>query len=163
MRQIWRRLFHHIKAARHKPHNTGHLDKMGCEPTRLCSIQKHACHAIENEDAISYRATHLNATQVLRVTAKPTSLDGGYVVQLKKSGQEFSIPQGKTILQVLREAGVSAPYSCEEGVCAACQVNVLSGIPDHRDSVLSAGERESGKTMLICCSGSKSARIVIDF
>ncbi|MBC9968580.1 iron-sulfur cluster-binding domain-containing protein, partial [Ralstonia insidiosa] len=91
------------------------------------------------------------------------ALDGGYIVQLNKTGQEFAVPQGKAILQVLREAGVSAPYSCEEGICGACQVNVLFGVPDHRDSALSASERESGKTMLICCSGSKSERIVIDF
>jgi len=91
------------------------------------------------------------------------ALDGGYVVQLQRTGQEFAVPQGKTILQVLREAGVSAPYSCEEGICGACQVNVVSGVPDHRDSVLSASEQQSGKTMLICCSGSKTERLVIDF
>jgi ferredoxin-NADP reductase len=91
------------------------------------------------------------------------ALDGGYVVQLHKSGRELAVPPGKTILQVLRDAGVSAPYSCEEGICGACQVNVVSGVPDHRDSVLGASERESGKIMMICCSGSKSERIVIDF
>jgi ferredoxin-NADP reductase len=91
------------------------------------------------------------------------ALDGGYVVQLQRTGQEFAVPQGKTILQVLREAGVSAPYSCEEGICGACQVNVVSGVPEHRDSVLSASEQQSGKTMLICCSGSKTERLVIDF
>ncbi|WP_433706423.1 flavin reductase family protein [Paraburkholderia sacchari] len=96
-------------------------------------------------------------------TKQLVTLDGGYIVQLHKTGQEFAVPRGKTILQVLREAGESAPYSCEEGVCGACQVNVLAGVPDHRDSVLRASERESGKTMLICCSASKTGRIVIDF
>jgi len=91
------------------------------------------------------------------------ALDGGYVVQLHRTGQEFAVPQGMTILRVLRDAGVSAPYSCEEGICGACQVNVVSGVPDHRDSVLSASEQQSGKTMLICCSGSRTERIVIDF
>lgn len=91
------------------------------------------------------------------------ALDGGYVVQLQRTGQEFAVPKGKTILQVLREAGVSAPYSCEEGICGACQVDVISGVPDHRDSVLSASEQQSGKTMLICCSGSRTERLVIDF
>jgi len=84
-------------------------------------------------------------------------------VQLHKTGREFAVPHGKTILQVLREAGLSAPYSCEEGVCGACQVDVVSGVPDHRDLILRASEHASGKTMLICCSGAKSGRIVIDF
>jgi tetrachlorobenzoquinone reductase len=91
------------------------------------------------------------------------ALDGGYVVQLHRTGQEFAIPKGRTILQVLRDAGVSAPYSCEEGICGACQVNVVSGVPDHRDSVLSPSEQQTGKTMLICCSGSRTERLVIDF
>jgi ferredoxin-NADP reductase len=91
------------------------------------------------------------------------ALDGGYVVQLHRTGQEFGVPKGKTILQVLRDSGVGAPYSCEEGICGACQVNVISGIPDHRDSVLSESDQRSGKTMLICCSGSKTERLVIDF
>jgi tetrachlorobenzoquinone reductase len=91
------------------------------------------------------------------------ALEGGYVVQLHRTGQEFAVPEGKTILQVLRESGVGAPYSCEEGICGACQVDVISGVPDHRDSVLSASDQRSGKTMLICCSGSKTDRLVIDF
>jgi tetrachlorobenzoquinone reductase len=89
--------------------------------------------------------------------------EGGFVVQLHRTGQQFEVPPGKTILQVLREAGVSAPYSCEEGICGACQVDVLEGTPDHRDSVLSEREQIAGDTMLICCSGSKSERLVIDF
>jgi ferredoxin-NADP reductase len=91
------------------------------------------------------------------------AINGGYVVQLQHTGQEFKVPEGKTILQVLREANVSAPYSCEQGICGACQVKVVSGVPDHRDSVLSASEQQSGKAMLICCSGSKTERLVIDF
>ncbi|SPB13933.1 ferredoxin [Caballeronia novacaledonica] len=89
--------------------------------------------------------------------------EGGFVVQLHRTGQQFEVPQGKTILQVLREAGVSAPYSCEEGICGACQVDVIEGTPDHRDSVLSEREQVAGDVMLICCSGSKSERLVIDF
>ncbi|BBU33039.1 oxidoreductase (plasmid) [Burkholderia sp. THE68] len=89
--------------------------------------------------------------------------DGGFVVQLHRTGQQFEVPAGKTILQVLRESGVAAPYSCEEGICGACQVDVVEGTPDHRDSVLTEREQASSRTMLICCSGSKSGRLVIDF
>ena len=87
---------------------------------------------------------------------------GGYAVQLKKSGREFAIPEGKTILQVLRDAGVEMTYSCEEGVCGACETAVISGTPDHRDNILTEAERKASKTMMICCSGSKSPRLVLD-
>jgi ferredoxin-NADP reductase len=90
------------------------------------------------------------------------SLEGGFVVELARSGGEFTIPPNKSILAVLRDAGVDIPYSCEDGVCGACETSVISGIPDHRDSVLSKAERESSKTMMICCGGCRDGRLVLD-
>ncbi|MBX9760140.1 MAG: PDR/VanB family oxidoreductase [Beijerinckiaceae bacterium] len=87
---------------------------------------------------------------------------GGYVVELRKSGKEYSIPEGKTILEVLVEDGVDIMYSCQEGVCGACETAVISGTPDHRDGILTDAERVASKTMMICCSGSKSPRLVLD-
>jgi ferredoxin-NADP reductase len=90
------------------------------------------------------------------------ALDGGYIVELKKSGREFAVPAGKSILHVLQESGINVPSSCEEGVCGACETRVISGIPDHRDAILSAAERQDNATMMICCSGCKSGRLVLD-
>ena len=87
---------------------------------------------------------------------------GGYVVELRRSGREFPIPEGRTILQVLRDAGVDVPYSCEEGVCGACETQVVSGEVDHRDNILTEKERLESKTIMVCCSGSKSPRLVLD-
>jgi vanillate O-demethylase ferredoxin subunit len=47
-------------------------------------------------------------------------------------------------------------------VCATCETAVLEGIPDHRDLVLTENERAANKTMMVCCSGSKSERLVLD-
>jgi ferredoxin-NADP reductase len=90
------------------------------------------------------------------------NLAGGFVVQLARSGKEFAIPPGKSILEVLRAAGLELSYSCEEGVCGACETALISGIPDHRDSVLSATERAANKSVMICCSGCKGDRLVLD-
>ena len=87
---------------------------------------------------------------------------GGYAVTLARSGRSFAIPAGKSILDTLLDAGVDAPFSCTQGVCGACEVKVLEGIPDHQDSILSDEERSSGKTMMICCSGSKTSSLVLD-
>ena len=54
---------------------------------------------------------------------------GGFTVELARSGQEFFIPEGQTILQVLLDAGVDVDYSCELGICGACEQRVISGIP----------------------------------
>jgi vanillate O-demethylase ferredoxin subunit len=72
------------------------------------------------------------------------------------------VPAGKTSLDTLRDGGVDTPYSCTEGVCGTCETRVLEGVPDHRDLILTEQERASSKTMMICCSGSKSEKLVLD-
>jgi ferredoxin-NADP reductase len=88
--------------------------------------------------------------------------EGGYTVELAKSGQTFEIPEGRTILDILRDAGIAVNFSCEQGTCGACETKVLEGVPDHRDSLLSDEEQAANDTMMICCSGSKGARLVLD-
>jgi tetrachlorobenzoquinone reductase len=39
---------------------------------------------------------------------------------------------------------------------------VLEGVPDHRDLVLTEEERAANKTMMICCSGSRSEKLVLE-
>jgi ferredoxin-NADP reductase len=87
---------------------------------------------------------------------------GGFVVELARSGQEFIIPEGKTILQVLLDAGVDVDYSCELGICGACEQRVISGEPEHRDAILSEEEQAANDKVMICCAGCKSERLVLD-
>lgn len=96
-------------------------------------------------------------------TAKEApAAEGGFTVVLAKSGKSFVIAPGKTILETLTDAGLDVPSSCLEGVCGTCETRVLEGVPDHRDVVLTEAERKASKTMMICCSGSKSAKLVLD-
>jgi ferredoxin-NADP reductase len=96
-------------------------------------------------------------------TAKePPAVEGGFKVVLARSGREFVVPPGKTILDTLLDAGLDIPYSCMEGVCGTCETKVLEGSPDHRDLILTEEEHAAGKVMMICCSGSKSEKLVLD-
>lgn len=88
--------------------------------------------------------------------------EGGFVVVLARSQREVAVPKGKSILQCVRDLGVQVPFSCEEGICGACETRVIEGVPDHRDSILTESERKESATMMICCSGSKSPRLVLD-
>jgi tetrachlorobenzoquinone reductase len=96
-------------------------------------------------------------------TAKSeASTTGGFWVELARSGEEYYIPEGKKILEVLFEAGVDVDYSCELGICGACETRVISGIPDHRDAVLSEEEQATNTKVMICCAGCKTERLVLD-
>jgi vanillate O-demethylase ferredoxin subunit len=91
--------------------------------------------------------------------ARPT---GEFTVMLKRSGRTIVVPAGRTIMEVLQEAGIRVAYSCRSGVCGTCETRVLEGIPDHKDNVLSPREQASGKVIMICCSGAKTDRLVLD-
>lgn len=98
---------------------------------------------------------HFSATE-------PPAVEGGFHVTLARSGRSIAVPPGMTILNALIAAGLDPPCSCLEGVCGTCETRVVDGVPDHRDRVLSPQERASNKTMMLCCSGSKSAQLVLD-
>jgi vanillate O-demethylase ferredoxin subunit len=88
--------------------------------------------------------------------------DAPFEVELASTGQVFTIPPGRSIIEVLEEGGVDLIYDCQRGDCGICQAEIISGTPDHRDVVLSEAEREAGKVMQICVSRAKSQRIVLD-
>jgi vanillate O-demethylase ferredoxin subunit len=88
--------------------------------------------------------------------------DAPFEVVLQSTGETYLVPPGKSILDVLIEAGKDPMHDCKRGECGTCQVAVIEGIPDHRDFVLSPDEQAQGKLMQICVSRSKTPRLVID-
>jgi vanillate O-demethylase ferredoxin subunit len=86
---------------------------------------------------------------------------GTFTVVLAKSGREFVIPPDKTILEVLENHGIYVSNACRQGICGSCETRVLSGTPDHRDSVLPHDDAEI-ISMTICCSRARSDRLVLD-
>jgi ferredoxin len=52
--------------------------------------------------------------------------------------------------------------TCREGTCGTCEVRVLDGIPEHRDSVLDLEERLASETMMTCVSRCRGQRLVLD-
>ncbi|MDG4780790.1 PDR/VanB family oxidoreductase [Micromonospora sp. WMMD961] len=83
-------------------------------------------------------------------------------VELVLSGRTVTVPPGTPILQAVEEAGVTVLSSCREGTCGTCETPVLDGVPDHRDSLLTAQERAAGDTMMICVSRARTPRLVLE-
>jgi len=81
--------------------------------------------------------------------------DGSFTVILKRSNLTLMVPPTKTILEVVREAGVLAESSCESGICGTCQTDLLAGTAEHRDEFLSPAEQDSQSTIMICMSRAK--------
>jgi vanillate O-demethylase ferredoxin subunit len=85
-----------------------------------------------------------------------------FTIVAQQSGKTFEVPADKTALQVLREAGIVVPTSCEQGVCGSCLTTVIEGVPDHRDMVQTDAEKAGNHRVALCCSRSRSKRLVLD-
>lgn len=95
-------------------------------------------------------------------SAEPHEDDGAFEVQLASDGRCFSIPADQSVADVLDDAGVEIPLSCEQGVCGTCVTRILDGEPDHRDMFLTDEEHARNDQFTPCCSRAKSARLVLD-
>lgn len=88
--------------------------------------------------------------------------DKEFEVELASTGRVVQVQASQSIVAALASEGVSVPVSCEQGVCGTCLTRVLAGTPDHRDMFLLPEEQAANDMMLLCCSRSKTARLVLD-
>ena len=78
-------------------------------------------------------------------------------------GELYHVPTDRSIVEVLQENGCDVDTSCQEGICGTCIMTVLKGVPDHRDSVLTAAERTAGEVMAVCVSRTSDPLLVLDY
>jgi len=123
-----------------------------CGPTPMLEAFERAARS---RPGLAWRVEHFSPVA-------EAAHEGGFNVRLAASSRDVFVPAGQTILEALRDAGLDVPSSCEQGICGTCETRVVSGCPDHRDSLLSDDEKRSNKTMMICCSGSLSDELVLD-
>jgi dimethylamine monooxygenase subunit B len=98
------------------------------------------------------RAAHWAASRI-RSEAFGVPADGPrapFLVTL--AGRRLDVAAEETLLEALERAGVAAPSLCRSGVCGECRAPVSSGRVDHRDLVLSAEEKASGRWIMPCVS-----------
>jgi ferredoxin-NADP reductase len=125
-----------------------------CGPEPLLRAVEKACE--------SWPAGSLHTELFTAAPVDSGAEDREFEVELAGSGEVHTIPPGVSILDALDEAGVPVMGSCLEGVCGTCETAVLSGAIDHRDSYLTAQEKEAGDRMLICVSRAACPRLLLD-
>jgi ferredoxin-NADP reductase/nitrite reductase/ring-hydroxylating ferredoxin subunit len=85
-----------------------------------------------------------------------------FEIELARSAMTLHVPSGRTILEIMRENGLTVPSSCEQGACGTCLTTVMEGEVDHQDVYLNDSEKRSNACMMTCVSRAKSARLVLD-
>ena len=87
---------------------------------------------------------------------------GGFEVELASSGVVLQVPANTALVDVLQAHGCDIDTECREGICGTCIVDVLDGVPEHRDNCLSTREKAANKQICACVSRAVSARLVLD-
>jgi cytochrome P450/ferredoxin-NADP reductase len=126
-----------------------------CGPQRMLAALAEHCDAWP---ADALRVEHFESTLGTLDPAR----EHAFEVELKDSGIVITVPPDQTLLTALRAANVDIQSDCEEGLCGSCEVRVLAGRVDHRDVVLTRGEREADTKMMTCCSRACDGRLVIE-
>ena len=84
------------------------------------------------------------------------------IVTLSRTGKTIEVAADESILDALKKEGVRVKCSCRNGTCGTCETVVISGLPDHRDHVLSDEEKVLNETMMLCVSRAISEELVLD-
>jgi len=115
-------------------------------------------------DAVRDMSGHWSASQVHFESFVEGSVamagDQPFTVTLARSGRTLAVPVGRSILDVVRDAGCDVASSCESGTCGTCRTALLSGQAEHRDMVLMPDE-QAGQIM-VCVSRAAGGELVLD-
>lgn len=85
-----------------------------------------------------------------------------YEIVLDRRGETVRAEGHQSVAEALGDAGIGLITSCSRGVCGTCELSVLAGEVDHRDTILDDEERAAGTCMFPCVSRAASDRLVID-
>ena len=153
----------------HFVHDAGEPGK-GLDLDALLAVPRpgehvYCCGPAPLMDTVARKGAGWDALHVERcaAAAPAPSAAAGFSVQIHSTGQVLAVPPERSVLDCLRDADIAVESSCEQGICGTCAVGVLSGIPLHRDEVLDASQRASGRLMVVCVSRAASGeRLVLD-
>lgn len=129
-----------------------------CGPTRMLeALQVAVTQAGLPEDAL--HVEHFSNDRPKLDPAKEQCFE----VELRNSGLTLTVRNDTSLLDTLRAKNIDVQSDCEEGLCGICEVPVVSGDVDHRDSILSPAERRENKRMMACCSRARAGgKVVLD-
>lgn len=106
--------------------------------------------------------SHIHYEYFSPASTKPSPNNEPFEVVLARTGITLTVPSNKSITDILFENAIEIETSCEAGVCGACVITVLDGVPHHHDEVLSAEDRAMNNKMLPCVSRCMGPRLTLD-
>jgi ferredoxin-NADP reductase len=84
-----------------------------------------------------------------------------FTMRIPHRDMVIDVPSGTSALTALDRVGVRVPRLCERGVCGQCRTEVVAGVPEHRDLILSAPERTANDCFYPCVSRAVSRELEV--
>jgi cytochrome P450/ferredoxin-NADP reductase len=130
-----------------------------CRHLYVCGPNGFMDHVTRAAQRLGWRA---DAVHLERFGAEVDTDGAPFTVVAARSAVSFEVQPGQRIADGLKAHGIEVPMSCQSGVCGTCITRVLEGLPDHRDFVQTDTEKASNRTITVCCSRSRTRRLVLD-
>ncbi|ALG86119.1 PDR/VanB family oxidoreductase [Gordonia phthalatica] len=127
-----------------------------CGPAEMLAALEKACSEAGKSDRLRLEKFESDGE-----AAAEAASGASFEVELAKSGVVLTVAEDQGLLEVI-EPHCDIMTSCEDGFCGTCETQVLAGVPEHHDTILSEKEREAGKTMMVCVGRCQSSRLVLD-
>ncbi len=126
----------------------------------------YACGPSGMLDAIEKATAHWPVGSVrmerFKAAVQDRSINTGFQLLLAQSQKTIDVRADESALEAMERMGIDHPYACREGLCGTCEVRVIEGLADHRDTVLSEHERQAGLRFIPCVSRCSSPQLVIE-
>jgi vanillate O-demethylase ferredoxin subunit len=125
-----------------------------CGPMRMLDAARHAWNSAGRAPA-DLRYETFGSSGLL-----PTA---EFRVRLKETGAEIVVPQNRSMLDALNDAGHEVMSDCQRGECGVCAIDVLSvdGEIDHRDVFFSTHQKQ-GNTKICPCVSRVVGTVTVD-
>jgi len=116
-----------------------------CGPMRMLDAARHAWNDA-GRVATDLRYETFGSSGLL-----PTA---EFRVRLRDTNTEIVVPQNRSMLEALNDAGVEVISDCQRGECGVCAIDVccVDGEIDHRDVFFSDGQKKSNAKICPCVS-----------
>lgn len=116
--------------------------------------------------ALTSHTAHWPAGRVrmerFRAAAQDEQAARAFELVLARSGLTTTVQPQESALDAMERLGLAHPFACREGLCGTCEVNLVEGTPEHRDSVLDPQQRAEGRCFIPCVSRCGGDRLVMD-
>jgi dimethylamine monooxygenase subunit B len=116
-----------------------------CGPMRMLEAARRAWNE-SGRNAADLRYETFGSSGLLPTTE--------FRVRLKNTGAEIVVPQNRSMLSALNDAGYEVMSDCQRGECGVCAIDVVGvdGQIDHRDVFFSDHQKQSNTKICPCVS-----------